>query len=200
MRKQRSSSPASQPTSTPRPNTAASTADFGDANAATTPSPVWLNKNPSCASIAVRNTSSCLTSAVRIAAASDSHRRVEPSISVNRNVTTPDGAAAADTLSAAKNGTYTHWSPRLGTALGRTACSLCITTMIRITRAPRTSGGGRPPRTLPTRNGIGEAHDHSTLHPRSGPSQLRTTAQAGPQRWGPVRVGVRAVTTVDCQA
>ena len=60
-------------------------------------------------------------------------------------------------------------------------CSLCITTMIRITRAPRTSGRGRPPRTLPTRNGIGEAHDHSKLHPRSGPSQLRTTAQAGPQ-------------------
>jgi hypothetical protein len=31
-------------------------ADIGDANAATTPSPVWLNKNPSCASIALRST------------------------------------------------------------------------------------------------------------------------------------------------
>src|SRR5437660_11512205 len=30
--------------------------------------------------------------------ASASHRRVEPSTSVNRNVTTPDGAGAADTL------------------------------------------------------------------------------------------------------
>src|SRR6185312_4131866 len=32
----------------------ASTADLGEANAATTPSPVWLNTNPSCASISVR--------------------------------------------------------------------------------------------------------------------------------------------------
>jgi hypothetical protein len=34
-----------------------------------------------------------------------------------------------------ENGTCTHWSPRRGTAPGRTACSLCITTMIRINRA-----------------------------------------------------------------
>jgi hypothetical protein len=67
------------------------TADLGDANAATTPSPVWLNNNPSWASTAARNTSSCASSAARIASASDSHRRVEPSISVNRNVTTPEG-------------------------------------------------------------------------------------------------------------
>ncbi len=34
-------------------------------------------------------------SATRIPSASDSHRRVEPSTSVNKNVTTPEGAAAA---------------------------------------------------------------------------------------------------------
>ena len=45
----------------------------------TTPSPVWLNKKPSCASIEERSTSSCATSAARIASASDSHRRVDPS-------------------------------------------------------------------------------------------------------------------------
>ena len=70
------------------------TADIGDAKAATKPSPVWPNKNPSYASIAVRNTLSCTTSATRIASASASHRRVEPSTSVNRNVTTPDGVTA----------------------------------------------------------------------------------------------------------
>ena len=73
--------------------TAASTADLGDANAAHTPSPVCLNNQPPCASIAERNTSSRAASAVRIASASASHRRVEPSTSVNRNVTTPEGAA-----------------------------------------------------------------------------------------------------------
>ena len=36
----------------------------------------------------------CGTSATRIASASASHRRVDPSISVNKNVTTPKGAAA----------------------------------------------------------------------------------------------------------
>ena len=74
--------------------TAASTADLGEANAATTPSPVCLNNQPPCASIAARNTSSCASRAARIAAASASHRRVDPSTSVNRNVTTPEGAAA----------------------------------------------------------------------------------------------------------
>src|SRR6478735_1795490 len=74
--------------------TAASTADLGEANAATTPSPVWLNKNPSFISMAVRNTLSCATTADPIASASASHRRVDPSISVNRNVTTPKGAGA----------------------------------------------------------------------------------------------------------
>ena len=41
-----------------------------------------------------RNTSSCAASATRIASASASHRRVEPSTSVNRNVTTPEGGTA----------------------------------------------------------------------------------------------------------
>jgi hypothetical protein len=77
--------------------TAASTADLGEANAATTPSPVWLNRKPSCASIAVRSTSSCASRAARIASASASHRRVEPSISVNSNVTPPVGGSPADT-------------------------------------------------------------------------------------------------------
>ena len=67
---------------------------LGEANAAHTPSPVCLNNQPPCASIAARNTSSCATSANRIPSASASHRRVEPSTSVNRNVTTPEGAAA----------------------------------------------------------------------------------------------------------
>src|SRR6185312_9985040 len=69
--------------------TAASTADFGEANAAHTPSPVCLNNQPPCASIEERNTVSWLASANRIPSASASHRRVEPSTSVNRNVTTP---------------------------------------------------------------------------------------------------------------
>ena len=72
-------------------------ADLGEANAATTPSPVWLNKNPSWASIAVRNTSSWVRRAARIASASDSHRRVDPSISVNKNVTTCEGGPPSDT-------------------------------------------------------------------------------------------------------
>src|SRR6201987_3420532 len=75
--------------------TAASTADVGDENAAHTPSPVCLNNQPPCASIVSRNTLSCAAIAARTASASDSHRRVEPSTSVNKNVTTPEGAAAA---------------------------------------------------------------------------------------------------------
>jgi hypothetical protein len=50
--------------------TAASTADLGEANAAHTPSPVCLNSQPPCASIALRNTSSWAASASRIASAS----------------------------------------------------------------------------------------------------------------------------------
>jgi hypothetical protein len=41
---------------------------------------------------------SCAAMAARMALASASHRRVDPSTSVNKNVTAPDGAAAADTL------------------------------------------------------------------------------------------------------
>jgi hypothetical protein len=66
---------------------------------------VCLNKKPPWASIAERNTSSWAANAARIASASASHRRVEPSTSVNRNVTTPDGAApgGADTLGDSHN-------------------------------------------------------------------------------------------------
>ena len=88
---------------------AASTADLGEENAATTPSPVWVNKKPSYASIALRNTSSCASRAARIPSALASHRRVEPSISVNRNVTTPDGGTPADT----RTGCHTQPSSRL---------------------------------------------------------------------------------------
>jgi hypothetical protein len=58
---------------------------------------VCLNNQPPCASIALRSPESCAASATRIAVASASHRRVEPSTSVNKNVTTPEGAAATDT-------------------------------------------------------------------------------------------------------
>src|ERR1700744_4666891 len=74
--------------------TAASPADLGDANAAHTPSPVCLNRNPPCDLIAERITASCAARAFRIAAALASHRRVEPSTSVNRNHPPPEGAAA----------------------------------------------------------------------------------------------------------
>ena len=81
-----------------------------EANAADTPSPVCLNNQPPCASIAARNTSSCATSANRIPSASASHRRVEPSTSVNRNVTTPEGAAAgADTPAESHNRHAPTW-------------------------------------------------------------------------------------------
>ena len=90
---------------------AASTADLGDENAAHTPSPVCLNKQPPCASTAPRSTASCAASAIRMPSASASHRRVEPSTSVNRNVTTPEGVAAglADTHAESHNG---HFLPR----------------------------------------------------------------------------------------
>jgi hypothetical protein len=66
-----------------------------------------LNNQPPCPSIAERNTSSCAARAFRIKSASASHRRVDPSTSVNKNVTTPEGAAAADTLT----GFHTQRSP-----------------------------------------------------------------------------------------
>src|ERR1700722_12447744 len=51
-----------------------------------------LNNQPRCPSIAEPNTSSCAARAFRIPSASASHRRVDPSTSVNKNVTTPEGA------------------------------------------------------------------------------------------------------------
>ena len=71
--------------------TAASIAPLPDGKAAHTPSPVCLNNQPPWPSIAARNTSSCAAKSTRIASGSVSHRRVEPSISVNKNVTVPDG-------------------------------------------------------------------------------------------------------------
>ena len=73
--------------------TAASTAGRAVANAAQTPSPVCLNNQPPWASIAARSTSSCAARAARMTSGSVSHRRVEPSMSVNRKVTVPDGCA-----------------------------------------------------------------------------------------------------------
>src|SRR6266581_2228503 len=73
---------------------AASTAARAEANAAHTPSPVFLNSHPPRASMAARSTSSCAARATCIASGSSSHRRVDPSISVKRNVTVPLGALA----------------------------------------------------------------------------------------------------------
>src|ERR1700740_381909 len=73
--------------------TAASTARLGELNGAHNPAPGCLNRTPSCDLIAERNTSSWAARAARIKSASVSHRPVEPSTSVNRNVTTPEGAA-----------------------------------------------------------------------------------------------------------
>ena len=50
-----------------------------------------LMSNGSVTAIAERNTSSCAAKAFRMRSASVSHRPVEPSTSVNRNVTTPEG-------------------------------------------------------------------------------------------------------------
>ena len=80
-------------------STAASQAPRADPNAAHTPSPVCLNNQPPLASTAVRSTSSWAANATRIASASASQRRVEPSISVNRNVTVPDGRSAISAVS-----------------------------------------------------------------------------------------------------
>ncbi len=68
-----------------------------------------LEQKPPCASISPRSTSSWAASATRIASASASHRRVEPSTSVNRNVTTPEGAAARSADTPAES----HNRPRL---------------------------------------------------------------------------------------
>ena len=56
--------------------------------------PVRLNIQPSSSLTASRNNSSWLPEPPRIASVSASRRRVDPSISVNRNVTTPEDTAA----------------------------------------------------------------------------------------------------------
>src|SRR5882757_2089113 len=76
---------------------AASTAARGDVNAAHTPSPVCLNNQPVYFSTASCNTESWASSADRMSSGSASHRRVDPSTSVNRNVTTPEGLADSPT-------------------------------------------------------------------------------------------------------
>ena len=65
-----------------------------------------LEQPAPCSSIARQRTSSCAASAARILSASASHRRVDPSISVNKNVTTPEGGRPGDTC------TGCHTSPR----------------------------------------------------------------------------------------
>ena len=60
-------------------------------NATAKPSPPVENTNPRCASRVRRTISSCWASAIRIASGRSSHSRVEPSMSVNRNVTVPVG-------------------------------------------------------------------------------------------------------------
>ncbi len=52
------------------------------------------NTYPPWASIASRTTASCTANAARISSARSSHSRVEPSISVKRNVTVPEGRPA----------------------------------------------------------------------------------------------------------
>ena len=72
---------------------AALTADEADSNTAAIPSPMDENTTPSCSATVLRSSSSWRDSAARMAVSSSCHRRVEPSMSVNRNVTVPDGAA-----------------------------------------------------------------------------------------------------------
>ena len=59
-----------------------------------------------CVGLDPTESASCAASATRMPSASASHRRVEPSTSVNKNVTTPEGAAAAgaDTYAESHNG------------------------------------------------------------------------------------------------
>ena len=63
------------------------------------PSPVVFTTCPPCAAIASRRISSWRASAACIASGCSSHRRVEPSRSVNKNVTVPDGSSATPTPS-----------------------------------------------------------------------------------------------------
>ena len=70
---------------------AAATASPDRWNAAATPSPPVENTNPLCPSITARKTLSWRANASRIASGCSSHRRVEPSRSVNKKVTIPVG-------------------------------------------------------------------------------------------------------------
>ena len=66
----------------------------GLANTACSPSPVVLTTTPSRFSTASRRISSWRASAPRMGSGCSCHRRVDPSRSVNRNVTVPVGSAA----------------------------------------------------------------------------------------------------------
>jgi hypothetical protein len=70
---------------------AASRASPAHPNATPNPSPPVENTYPPCASIAERTSSSWRSSAGRIASGTDSHNCAERSISVNKNVTVPEG-------------------------------------------------------------------------------------------------------------
>ena len=73
---------------------AAATAAEAPANAAAMPSPMLENTVPAMlAPSAERSSSSWRDKAARIAASSCCHSRVEPSMSVKRNVTVADGRA-----------------------------------------------------------------------------------------------------------
>jgi len=66
-------------------------ASRAESNTAHMPSPVCLNTVPRWASTAERRTASWTTRAARIEAASDSHIRVDPWMSVKRKVTVRAG-------------------------------------------------------------------------------------------------------------
>ena len=72
---------------------AAATASTADPNAAASPSPMVENTVPPCSATARRSSSSWRDRADRIASSSSCHSRVDPSMSVKRNVTVPDGPA-----------------------------------------------------------------------------------------------------------
>jgi hypothetical protein len=64
-----------------------------DLKAAAIPSPMAENTMPSCSAITCRSSWSWRDNAERMAASFCCHERVDPSISVNRNVTVPDEPA-----------------------------------------------------------------------------------------------------------
>jgi hypothetical protein len=76
---------------------AAATADEADWNAAAIPSPMDENTTPPCSATVLRTNSSCRDNAPRMADSPACQSRVDPSISVNRNVTVPVGALTATT-------------------------------------------------------------------------------------------------------